>query len=1047
MSGNAVHYRVKDIFNHLQSLYDADEEGVVHDLLEYTKTWQPISDQATTLAAKWVDFIRKHRIETKGYRAFLQEYRIADVDGVILLSLAEALLRIPDSSTANLLIYDKLQQGNWQSHIGKSRSALVNIASLGLAMASCLNYRPIHQKKFNLIPLGLVRLTVAQLIKPLIRFGLQQAMRVLGQQFIMGHHIHDALKRAVTYIRAGDRYSYDMLGEGAKTAADAERYKKAYQHAIDAIAKVSTGQGCQKAPGISIKLSALHPRYEISQIQRIQHELIPIVLNLCSSAKAAQIHVTFDAEEADRLELSLLIFQHLIHHPDLQGWEGLGLAVQAYQKRSLPTIEWLIENARMAGRKIMVRLVKGAYWDTEIKRAQEKGVSDYPVFTRKAATDLSYQVCAEKLLAAQDCIFPQFATHNAHTVAFIIHLAQLKRTESYEFQRLEGMGESLYHGVRQDYPKIPVRIYAPVGSHQDLLPYLVRRMLENGANSSFVNQIFDRDRKAMQLVSDPIQQIRAWDKKRSPKLPIPRLIYGSERLNAKGIDVTNTIVSQDLEKKIAHFANSFPLNAHFSSQSGASKVFSPADVQHLLGYAKQQQEHEIQQAFHIAHHAQISWSRQGAEARAVYLEKTAHLLEEQAPQLIGLLVYEAGKTMVDAIAEWREAIDFCRYYANQARRLFAKSQLMPGPTGERNELSLHGRGVFVAISPWNFPLAIFMGQVTAALAAGNAVLAKPAPQTPLIAYAAVNLLYQAGVPRSILHLIIGGADIGARLVADPLVNGVVFTGSTATAQAINRSLANRGGAIVPLVAETGGINAMIVDSSALLEQVVRDLLVSAFQSSGQRCSACRVVFVQEELKERLITMLTGAMKELRIGHPAYLTTDVGPVIDEIAINKLNQHFHYLEKSAHILYSCDIQKDLPKGHFFPPTLAELSKADILQSEVFGPILHLVSWNKSQLDHVIKDINATGYGLTLGIHSRIQSTIDYIQEHCRVGNIYVNRSMIGAVVGVHPFGGEGLSGTGPKAGGPNYLLRFATERLVSVDITAAGGNHGLLAQGSD
>ncbi len=1032
----------------IRAHYQADEEQVIGDLLAQSQSLMAYSQKAEARSKELLQAVRNDQRERKGIRAFLQEYKLSSEEGIVLLCLAEALLRIPDQRTADLLINDKLTRADWQKHIGQSPSLFVNAASWGLMVTgNLLSPNGQGQGVWHKLQ-GVWKNLLAKSSRPFIRQAIQTAMRLLGQQFIMGHDIQSAIKRAQKFEKQGYRYSYDMLGEAARTQADAKRYTLAYEQAISGVAKAATGKGYQIAPGISIKLSALHPRYEISQARQVKKALMPVLMNLCLQAKNAQIGLTFDAEEADRLELSLDLMEGLIHAPELKGWDGLGMAIQAYQKRAVPLVDWIVEQCRQSGRKMMIRLVKGAYWDTEVKRAQEKGLPDYPVFTRKASTDLSYIVCAQKLLAARDCIFPQFATHNAHTVAVILELAGLGDVNSYEFQRLQGMGESLYEELRRRQPGLGVRIYAPVGSHQDLLPYLVRRMLENGANTSFVNRILDRAVETADLIRDPIRVVQNWDDKKNMKLPLPQDIFGSDRLNSKGIDLSDPRIIDQIEGQIAEFSkkeiHSYAYQTMPDKREGKVTICNPANPSHILGYMWPASEQDIIQALESAHAAQPAWDLLGGERRAQYLDLAAGCLEKNSLRLLSLLVYEAGKTLPDAIAELREAIDFCRYYAHLARQHFQNPQLMPGPTGERNSLYLKGRGVFIAISPWNFPLAIFMGQLTAALAAGNTVIAKPAEQTPLIATLAVHLLHQIGIPTAVLQLMPGDGKTGARLVSDPHIAGVVFTGSTVTAQAINRSLAAKQGPIIPLIAETGGLNAMIVDSSALVEQVVRDLLISSFQSAGQRCSACRIVFVQEDLADRLKEMLIGAMAELRVGNPAYLSTDIGPVIDIDALTKLQQHMEYLQRQAKILYSCSIP-DAKLGYFFPPTLVELADPSLLQQEVFGPILHLVSWKSGGLDHVIETINKTGYGLTLGIHSRIEQTIEYIHQRCRVGNTYVNRSMIGAVVGVHPFGGEGLSGTGPKAGGPHYLYRFATERLLSVDVTAAGGNTRLLSMG--
>jgi RHH-type proline utilization regulon transcriptional repressor/proline dehydrogenase/delta 1-pyrroline-5-carboxylate dehydrogenase len=874
------------------------------------------------------------------------------------------------------------------------------------------------------------------------------AMRVLGRQFVLGRTIGEALERARAAEREGYRHSYDMLGEAARTAADARRYAGQYEAAIDAISAAAAGRGPIEGPGISVKLSALHPRYEVAQCERVRAELLPVLRGLAVRAKAGGIGFTVDAEEADRLDLSLDLFEALALDPALAGWEGLGLAVQAYQKRALPALDFLADLARRAGRRLMVRLVKGAYWDSEVKRSQERGLDDYPVFTRKVTTDVSYIACAKRLLADPGAFYPQFATHNAQTIAVVLELAGGR--SDWEFQRLHGMGEALYREiVPEDRLGRPCRIYAPVGSHEDLLAYLVRRLLENGANTSFVNRLVDEKAPIDQLVADPVAKLRRLERKRHPAIPVPPLLYGEERRNARGLDLADRGVLEGLARSMEAAASADwhagPVIGGVAVGGGAARpARNPADRRHVIGEVREAGAAEIGEALHRAARAAPLWNAVPAAERAQILERAADLFEANGPALMARIVREGGRIVPDALSELREAVDFCRYYAMRARHDFAPRRL-PGPTGERNTLMLEGRGVFACISPWNFPLAIFTGQMVAALAAGNAVVAKPAEQTPLVAAEAVRLLHEAGVPGDALHLLPGGGDVGARLVADPRVAGVAFTGSTETARAINRSLAGRDGPIVPFIAETGGQNALVVDSSALPEQVVADVIASAFDSAGQRCSALRVLCLQSDVADRILAMLAGALHELAIGDPALLATDVGPVIDEEAKEMLAAHAERMARDGHLVAALELPQGSEHGSFFAPHLFEIARVGELEREVFGPILHVVRWRGDRLEALLDEIVATGYGLTLGIHSRIDETVRRVTARVKVGNTYVNRNMIGAVVGVQPFGGEGLSGTGPKAGGPHYLYRFATERTLSIDTTAAGGNATLLSLG--
>jgi RHH-type transcriptional regulator, proline utilization regulon repressor / proline dehydrogenase / delta 1-pyrroline-5-carboxylate dehydrogenase len=998
-------------------------------------------------ARRLVETVRRERQGHGGLDAFLREYALSSPEGVALMCLAEALLRIPDAETVDRLIRDKLAPADWQRHLGHSGSLFVNASTWALMLTGRL-LRPAATEPDLAATL---RGFLARSSEPVWRQAVTAAMRILADQFIIGRTIEEALERAGGAERRGYRHSFDMLGEAARTAADAARYRAAYSHAIAALGKAATGRAVAAAPGISVKLSALHPRYEIAQRERVMRELLPPLLGLAQEARQAGIGLTIDAEEADRLDLSLDLIEALALAPELAGWNGLGLAVQAYQKRALPLVDWLADLARRAGRRLMVRLVKGAYWDTEIKRAQERGLDGYPVFTRKVATDVSYLACAHRMLAAGRAFYPQFATHNAHTLAAILELAGGR--SDWEFQRLHGMGEALYAEiVGPENLDRPCRVYAPVGSHEDLLAYLVRRLLENGANTSFVNRIVDEQAPISEIVADPIVQLARLPVKPHPKIPSPRDLYCPERRNSAGLDLADPRSLAALQDELAAAAQqpwrAAPIIGAVEAQDAGEPVFDPCDRRRQIGAVTTAAFDQVEQALARAAPAAPAWDATPAEERAAILEHAADRYEAHRAELTALIIREGGRTIAAALSEVREACDYLRYYASRARTDFAAPERLPGPTGERNALALKGRGVFACISPWNFPLAIFTGQVAAALAAGNAVIAKPAEQTPLTGAAAVRHLLAAGIPPDMLHFLPGGGEtIGAALVGDRRIAGVAFTGSTATARAINRALANRSGPIVPLIAETGGQNAMIVDSSALPEQVVADVLTSAFDSAGQRCSALRLLYLQEEIAERILAMLHGAMAELQIGDPALLSTDIGPVIDVAAQRSLQQHADRMAGEGRMIHRSILPAATKYGTFFAPHAFEIDSADRLAGEVFGPILHVIRWKAGRLDRVLDEIAATGYALTLGVHSRIDDTILHILARLGIGNSYVNRNMIGAVVGVQPFGGERLSGTGPKAGGPRYLHRFASERTVSIDTTASGGNASLLSLGDD
>lgn len=1022
-----------------------DEEKCVDGLLDRVTLTKASRERIRRTATGLVEAVRATQPGQEGLDAFLHEYELSSREGVVLMCLAEALLRIPDADTRDRLIRDKIGDADWEGHLGRSDSLFVNASTWALMLTGRLVRLDTDDRDLP----GFIGRLAARSGEPVVREALVQAMRIMGRQFVMGRTIAEALDRAVPEEEAGYRHSFDMLGESARTTPDAIRYFEAYASAIEAIGAAAAGRGPVEGSGISVKLSALHPRFEFAQRDRVMGELVPRLQELAVMAKRADIGLTVDAEEADRLDLSLDVMAALSADPALRGWDGLGLAVQAYQKRAMLVLDWLAELAKSHRRRLMVRLVKGAYWDTEIKHGQEAGLGDYPVFTRKSATDVSYLACVGVLARDRTAFFPQFATHNANSVAAVLEIMG-KRTD-YEFQRLYGMGEELYaQVVGPAAMDKPCRIYAPVGGHKDLLAYLVRRLLENGANTSFVNRIVDEKLPVDEIVRDPVEVTQRLETHRHPAIPLPGDLYGSERANAKGCDLTDPQELSVLRANLTPFADThwaaWPLTGTKSKvleEKGVARL-EPVDRRKIVGHVTDAIAEDIDAAFTAAGAAHPAWSASLAEDRAAMLDRASDLFELHRPELMALCIREAAKTLPDALAEIREAVDFLRYYAARARADFAAPMILPGPTGEHNAISLHGRGVFVCISPWNFPMAIFAGQVAAALAAGNCVLAKPAEQTPLIAFRVVQLLQEAGVPEDVLHYLPGdGPRVGAPLVADPRVAGVVFTGSGEVAQSINRTLAAKAGPIVPLIAETGGQNAMIVDSSALPEQVVGDVLTSAFQSAGQRCSALRVLYVQDDIADRVIEMLAGAMDELRIGDPAFLGTDVGPVIDEDAKTQLDAHVARLSEEARLIHRVALPAESGHGCFVAPAAFEIDGIGYLEREVFGPILHIVRYDADRLDAVLDEINATGYGLTVSVHTRIDDTAEHVCSRLRVGNAYVNRNQIGAVVGVQPFGGEGLSGTGPKAGGPRYLHRFATERTVSIDTTASGGNTALLS----
>ncbi|MFK5040527.1 bifunctional proline dehydrogenase/L-glutamate gamma-semialdehyde dehydrogenase PutA [Glaesserella parasuis] len=990
----------------LSEHYRCDEEQLVKQLIPQARVDEHV-EGIKTLTKKLVEKVRNARQKASGVDALMHEFSLSSEEGVALMCLAEALLRIPDKATADKLIRDKIAKGDWRSHVGNSPSLFVNAAAWGLVVTGKL----VATHSESSLASSLSRL-IQKGGEPLIRKGVDVAMRLLGKQFVTGETIQQAIKNGEKRFAMGYRYSYDMLGEAAFTEQDAKRYYDDYVASIHAVGAVSRGLGVYKSSGVSVKLSAIHPRYSLAQHKRVIDELYPRLKDLFLLAKQYDIGLNIDAEEADRLELSLDLMDRLIADPDLADFAGIGFVVQAYQKRCPYVIDYLIEKARANHRKLMIRLVKGAYWDSEVKRAQADGAEGYPVFSRKVHTDLNYVVCAKKLLSAQDVIYPQFATHNAQTLSTIYHLAQGKH---FEFQCLHGMGETLYDEVVGSHNlNVQCRIYAPVGSYQTLLAYLVRRLLENGANSSFVNQIVDENLSIDDLACDPVAKAQITEGTMHPKIPLPVKLFAEQRQNSKGYDLTDAIHLKTLEAELNQLASrqyrAEPQIAGEKTENLHSRqVHNPANIAEVVGEVIEATENDVAKAFAVAEQFKAEWQNTSPIVRAEALEKMADLMEANMPQLFDLAVREAGKTLNNAIAEVREAVDFCRYYAKEVRQ---------NPEGYRNP-----RGIVVAISPWNFPLAIFVGEVSSALVAGNVVLAKPAEQTSLMAYYAVSLFHQAGIPEQALQCLTGsGKVIGSALVSDPRVNGVIFTGSTDTAKNINRNL-QKSAHIVPLIAETGGQNAMIVDSSALGEQVVADILNSAFDSAGQRCSALRVLYLQRDVAEHILTMLKGAMAELKVGRPQNLNTDVGPVIDKVAQERLLNHIDEMKKVAKSCYQVPIDPELSQtGIFVPPTLLEIEHINQLKHEVFGPVLHVIRFDADNLPQVMADINSTGFGLTSGLHSRIDETVDLWLESIYAGNLYVNRNTVGAVVGVQPFGGMGLSGTGPKAGGPLYLQRL-------------------------
>ncbi len=1004
----------------------ADETGAVATLLGARAPDDAARQQGLAEARRLVAECRGDSGHGGGLDAFLREFGLSSPEGVALMCLAEALLRVPDEETSDRLIAEKIRGGDWRSHLGQTDSLFVNASTWGLMLTGrVVTLDP----ALTGAPVSWLEQLTGRLGEPLVRRAVRRAMAIMGGEFVLGRTIDEGVRRGRRQNPPGTLFSFDMLGEGARTDVDARAYFESYREALDRVA-ILAGSGkdrpIERADGISVKLSALHPRYEFAQYDRVLNELLPRLRTLCLRARAHNLGLSIDAEEAVRLDLNLSLFEALARDPALAGWQGLGFVLQAYQKRAPGVADWLIALARQTGRRFMVRLVKGAYWDAEIKRAQQQGLDDYPVFTRKANTDLCYLVCAARLLEATDAVYPQFGSHNAYTLAMVRAMAG---DRPHEFQRLHGMGALLYEHFYRDAGENapPLRVYAPIGQHRDLLPYLVRRLLENGANSSFVNRFLDDELPVDALVRDVIGQVEESASRRHGSIPPPLAIYrnaGEERAQARGLDLDAPLPVAGLMAELDRLRH--PLEAVADGLSADGKqaqgrtIRDPATGD-TVGRVVESSTASLDAALAVAARAQPEWNRRGGEYRAHILEAMADVLEAHTRELIGIIGREGGRTLKDGLSEVREAVDFCRYYALQARSHFGVGAL------------LHGRGVFFCISPWNFPLAIFTGQIAGALAAGNTVLAKPAEQTPLVAARAVDLFREAGLPREVVQLVPGdGPRIGEQLIPDARLAGVAFTGSTATAGRINRLLARRQDAI-PLIAETGGQNAMVVDSSALHEQLVDDIVASAFHSAGQRCSALRVLYLQEEIADDVLAMLRGAMAELRLGNPLHPATDVGPVIDGDARAALEAHVRAMYREARIVAACEPPHS-DQGHFVAPRVFEIEHIDQLPGEVFGPVLHVIRYRLSELDSVIEQIEGTGYGLTLGVHSRVEAFADHVFRHTRAGNTYINRNMVGAVVGVNPFGGTGLSGTGPKAGGPHYVPAFA--RPLSMPETAAG-----------
>lgn len=1027
----------------IASLYLHSEEEVVASLIEKCAFSRGHHDRIQTLAMTLTKKVREESQSVSAVASLVQHYDLSSEEGIVLMCVAEALLRIPDAETEKLLISDKLSGANWEKHLGVSESSFVNASTWGLAISGKILSTPESTSRFKDIWKKMLKKSTEGIIRQAVR----RAVKLMSEEFVLGRSLPEAIKRGKRFAQQGYTFSFDMLGEAALTKQDAEIYFKAYANAIEQMAKhVDHSKTIFERPGMSVKLSALWPRYEFLQQESAIAALAQSLKKLALSARDLGIALLVDAEEAERLDMSLEIFQRVFSDPEFAQWEGLGLAVQAYQKRAYPVLEWLIALSEKVGKRVQCRLVKGAYWDTEIKHAQMHGWTNYPVFTRKVSTDISYCACAELMLNNRHAVFAKFATHNAHTVATLLTMLEVSGdTSGVEFQNLQGMGKSLHAQILQR--GIPCRIYAPVGHYEDLLPYLVRRLLENGANSSFVNQIANKDVDLESLIESPLDTIARYSTIPHAGIPLPSALFGG-RKNSHGVNLSNWTELVNLQSEVlplldqTYTAQSTHHDSSKSSAAAGTPVYSPAEKSDIVGHALYANAEDVNLQVERSVQAFSQWNTQSVDSRALAMEAMADLLEENRATLIALLIREAGKVITDALDEIREAVDFCRYYAAQARELM-QERCFTGYTGETNVMTIAGRGVFACISPWNFPVAIFVGQVAAALVTGNTVIAKPAEQTSLVASFVVDLFHKAGVSKNVLQLLLGpGTTVGQTLISHTAIAGVVFTGSTSTAKIIQRQLSAKDGAIVPLIAETGGLNVMVADSSALTEQLVADVVESAFGAAGQRCSALRVLLIQEDVADKTIAMLKGALELRTVGHPRYLDTDMGPVIDDAAMKMLRDHESMLSRCATCLYKAPDNHSL-SGHYFQPQVHEISDLDLLKKEVFGPILHIKRYKARQLPDLLEQVNRWGYGLTCGVHSRINKTISEVTEKINAGNVYVNRNMIGAVVGLQPFGGSGLSGTGPKAGGPFYLPRFCQETVVSTDTTATGGNASLMA----
>lgn len=1032
LSPSFIERPLHELWQLISPLYIVDESKWLNELLPMATPSEQEKSQISAKATELIERVRADKQAIQMIDALLLEYSLDTKEGILLMCLAEALMRIPDAATADALIRDKLSVADWKSHLKNSDSTFVNASTWGLLLTGKVVSMDTREDGSSA---NVINRLVNKLSEPVIRQAMNQAMKVMGHQFVLGRNIGEAQKNGRSSRDKGYTYSFDMLGEAALTAVDANKYFKDYIMAIEAVGRDSYGNEKTPAPTVSIKLSALHPRYEVANEARIMTEMHDTVLTLLERARELDVGITIDAEEADRLELSLKLFEKLYRNEKVKGWGKFGLVIQAYSKRALPTLTWLAALAKEQGDVIPLRLVKGAYWDSELKLSQQNGYAAYPVYTRKEATDVAYLACARFLLSehVKGCIYPQFASHNAHTVSAV---AVMATHSDFEFQRLHGMGDALYDHALEMYGT-DVRIYAPVGSHKDLLPYLVRRLLENGANSSFVHRLVDARCPVSELTQHPVDTLLGRKTLHNTLIPLPDQIF-SDRKNSFSINVDIESEAVPFKEKISGYMDQtwsagpivngtmIKSNESMIKDEGIFKVTAPYDRRISVGSVTWATPDHVSEALDSASTYFSVWSQTRADERAQYLDKLADLLEDNLAELVALCHKEAGKTIHDSIDEVREAVDFCRYYSVQAKNNFLAPKTVVGFDEVSRQIERQGRGVFACISPWNFPLAIFLGQVSAALVSGNTVVAKPAEQTSLIAARAIELMLEAGVPGEAIHLLPGdGATVGAPLTSDPRIAGVAFTGSTETAQLINRSLANRDTELAPLIAETGGQNAMIVDSTALPEQVVRDVMRSAFASAGQRCSALRVLFVQEDIATRITTLIQGAMKELHVGLPYLHSTDVGPVIDDKAKQKLLAHIEKLTKSDKLIGQVELGSVCDHGDFVPPTAFEINSIDQLENEQFGPILHIVRFKANELDKVIDQINGTGFGLTMGVHSRNERTYAHIDRRARVGNCYINRDQVGAVVGVQPFGGQGLSGTGPKAGGPHYLYRFTKE----------------------